>query len=189
MTVAPRAAARAPAPSRCRHRPRTARYRRPRRLRALPRDLDGRPPTRRRPAGRARGGEQAQLADRELALEEHPDHRAADDAGGADDRDGEGFASSCRAWLRYGLWSGRARREYTSGSSAPRQPRRAQSTPRQGRDHDRRRWPTGEDDDRPVPKDRPAAWAAGEPGVARRADRLRRGPWPGGAASRPCATG
>ena len=43
-----------------------------------------------RPAERARGKE-AQFPDRESALLEHPDHRSADDAGGADDRDGEGF--------------------------------------------------------------------------------------------------
>ena len=47
-------------------------------------DIDG-------PAGRARGCQQAQFPDRESALAEHPDHRAADDAGGADDRDGERF--------------------------------------------------------------------------------------------------
>ena len=48
-------------------------------------------PSSRRPAGRARRREQAQLPDREPALVEHLDHRPADDAGGPDDGDGEGF--------------------------------------------------------------------------------------------------
>ena len=52
-----------------------------------------------RPADRP-GREQAQLPDGELALVEDLDHRPADDAGGADDRDGEGGSVSCRAWLR-----------------------------------------------------------------------------------------
>ena len=43
------------------------------------------------PAGAARAGQQAQLPEREATLQEHPDHRPADDAGGADDRDGQGF--------------------------------------------------------------------------------------------------
>src|SRR5207344_2458863 len=40
--------------------------------------------------GRATGGHQAQLADREAPFAQDLDHRPTDDAGGADDRDGEG---------------------------------------------------------------------------------------------------
>ena len=42
------------------------------------------------PAGRPPRGEQPQLPDREAALAEHLDHRPTDDAGGADDGNGEG---------------------------------------------------------------------------------------------------
>src|SRR5215212_8728333 len=44
------------------------------------------------PARRTAGGEEAQLGERELPLVEDLDHRPADDAGCADDRDGEGLA-------------------------------------------------------------------------------------------------
>ena len=65
-------------------------------------DVDGSP-------YRARRGEEPQFSDRKTALLEHPDHRAADDAGGSDDRDGEGF----RVHRRHGsamdwVWSGTA---------------------------------------------------------------------------------
>src|SRR5690606_19663844 len=44
-------------------------------------------------AGRPAGGEKAELPDGELALVEDLDHRATDDAGSADDRNGE------RSWV------------------------------------------------------------------------------------------
>ena len=50
-----------------------------------------RPVDRDGPPGRPAGGKQAQLPDREFPLVEDLDHRPADDAGGADDRDGEGL--------------------------------------------------------------------------------------------------
>ena len=43
------------------------------------------------PPGRSAGGEQAQLTDRELPFVEDLDHRPSDDAGGSDDRDGQGL--------------------------------------------------------------------------------------------------
>ncbi len=42
-------------------------------------------------SGASGAREQAELPERERALEQVLDHRPADDAGGADDRDGEGF--------------------------------------------------------------------------------------------------
>ncbi len=44
--------------------------------------------------GRSAGGEQAQLTDREFPLVEDLDHRPSDDAGGANDGDGEGMYGS-----------------------------------------------------------------------------------------------
>ncbi len=44
------------------------------------------------PPGRPAGGEQAQLPDRKLPFVEDLGHRPPDDAGGADDRDGERLA-------------------------------------------------------------------------------------------------
>ena len=70
----------------------------------------------RRP-GRATGGEQPQFADRKVAFGEDLDHRSTDDAGGADDRDGQ------RAWfsghgstqvIRY-----KASAEYTNDQPGP----------------------------------------------------------------------
>ena len=54
-------------------------------------------------AGAPGARQQAPLPDREVALPEHPDHRPADDAGGADDGDGQGLIGHAWAWLRCGL--------------------------------------------------------------------------------------
>ena len=64
-------------------------------------------------SGGPAGGEQSKLADRETPLGQDLDHRSSDDAGGADDRDGQrsGFSGHGSTTL-LGL---RARSEYTSG--------------------------------------------------------------------------
>ena len=67
-----------------------------------------------RPAGRPLGREQPQLADGKLPFEEDLDHRPPDDAGGADDRDGEGLACHVGHGSAVTV-AGRARREYSSG--------------------------------------------------------------------------
>ena len=91
----PTAAARAPA--RRRRRPRRGRCRRHRRPRGVGlADLvrlavDGNGPTDRSP-----GREQTQPPDGEFSFVEDLDHRPADDAGGSDDGDGEGFVVHLR---------------------------------------------------------------------------------------------
>src|SRR4029078_7065770 len=57
-------------------------------------DLVGLAVDRDRPPRRPAAREQTQLPDGELALVEDLDHRPADDAGGADNRDGEGGSCS-----------------------------------------------------------------------------------------------
>ena len=57
--------------------------------RRLP-DLDRAPVRRDRSTGRPAGRQQPQLPDREGTLAEHADHRPTDDAGGADDGNGQG---------------------------------------------------------------------------------------------------
>ena len=64
--------------------------------------------------GGATGGEQAQLADREVPFGQDLDHRSTDDAGGADDRDGQ-RAGFSRTWL-HSMRAGLGRGEYTSGA-------------------------------------------------------------------------
>ena len=110
MTVAPRAAAcgassreaSAPAENRAMSTPSNASRDGLADLVGLAVDRDG-------PAGRSPGGEQPQLPDGELALVQDLDHRPPDDAGGADDRDGEGVGwHSGMAPQTFRYWQGTA---------------------------------------------------------------------------------
>ena len=121
-------------------------------------DLEGPAVDRDGPAGRAPGGEQAQVTDRELPLVEDLDHRPTDDAGGTDDRDGEGLTVHegtapplCRRYghgrsIAAGL-SGhrpaeRQRRRTARGSRASRRPSPMKLTDEHSeRDRDARRDP------------------------------------------------
>ena len=78
-------------------------------------DLAGRAVDRDRLAGGPLRGEQAQVADGELPFEKDLDHRPPDDAGGADDRDGEVLACHVGHGSAVTV-AGRAPREYISGA-------------------------------------------------------------------------
>src|SRR5215213_8953642 len=71
------------------------------------------------PARRTAGGEEAQLGERELPLVEDLDHRPADDAGCADDRDGEGLACHVGHGSAVSVTSGTGR-VYQRVSAVPR---------------------------------------------------------------------
>ncbi len=76
-------------------------------------DLVGRALDRNGLAGGSLRGEKAQLADGKLPFEEDLDHRPPDDAGGADDRDGESLACHVVHGSAVTV-AGRAPREYIS---------------------------------------------------------------------------
>ena len=79
---------------------------------------------RQHPPGRAARGEQPQLADGEVPLGEDLDHRPTDDAGGADDRDGERARRLIRAWLRGAVDDQAGTAEYSSGAPPATRPER-----------------------------------------------------------------
>ena len=60
------------------------------------------------PAGRSPGREQPELPDGELALVQDLGHRPTDDAGGADDRDGEGAGGFGHGSATFRYWQGTA---------------------------------------------------------------------------------
>ena len=128
-------------------------------------DLDRLATDRHAPSGRSAGREQPQLPHREVAFTEDLDHRPTDDAGGADDRDGE--------WFAVHPGHGSARSVASPGTAGVYQRLRPDPPRRSGYGR-----------------------AAGVPTALRELRVKRpgrgtpmRGPWPGGAASRPCATG
>ena len=75
-------------------------------------DLVGLAVDRQHPAGRSLRGEQPQFPNREFTFVQDLDHRPADDAGGADDCDGEVSAVHRRHGSARTYWV-RARREYS----------------------------------------------------------------------------
>ncbi len=168
ITVAPAGRGGASLRGHVARRRRTARCRRPRTLRASPRRSRRLPVDRDGASCGATGGEQAEVRERKLAFVEDLDHRPPDDAGGADDGDGEGSAvhegDGSAQWLK---GCGHARK-YSSAQPPFRR--------RLGGAGTEKGSPSG--DEEPL-------WRGG----VRAQPRLRPVPWPGGAASRPCARG